>query len=211
MESITEIIKLVFTPAAIIASLVYLFQKYFEKALNKNLEKYKNDLKTELELTKAKLQNELDIKLFEYQTKFSLFHQKQATITAELYKKLYYSSNSIVDLTKPIQIGGQKDLNLKKKETAEILNDLINFFNENRIYFNEEICKKLDEIIKVIRDALIEFDIAHNFGMNGSESYKKDDSELWLEAWKIINTKLPTINKELEKFLRDILTFNKNA
>ena len=80
-----EILKLIFTPAAIIAAFVYLLQKYFEKTINKDLEKYKNDLRTELELIKAKLQNELDIKLFEYQTKFSLFHQKQAAITAELY------------------------------------------------------------------------------------------------------------------------------
>ena len=37
-----EIVKLIFTPIAIIFVFVYFFQKIFEKNLSKDIEKYKN-------------------------------------------------------------------------------------------------------------------------------------------------------------------------
>lgn len=116
-----EIFKLVFAPAALIAGFVYLFQKLFEKNLSKDIEKYKNQLKTELESAKLKLENELSIQLFQYQTKFSLFHQKQASLTAELYKKLVISSKSISNLVRQYQSSDQNNLNEKKKRNFRIV------------------------------------------------------------------------------------------
>ena len=200
-----EIVKLIFTPIAIIFVFVYFFQKIFEKNLSKDIEKYKNQLETELESAKLKMENELNIRLFQYQTKFSLFHQKQASLTAELYKKLVIASKSITGLVKQYQPAEQLNLNEKKKETSKLWIDLSSFLDENRIYFDENICEKMDSIIEITSDAFSEFDFAHTFAMQGSDSYKPDETGMWLKASKELKEKLPPLKNELEKFLRNIL------
>jgi hypothetical protein len=200
-----EIIKLIFAPTAIIAAFVYIFQKLFEKNLSKDIVKYKNQLDTEFESTKSRLENELKIQLFQYQTKFSLFHQKQASLTAELYKKLVIASKSITSLVNKYQPANQNNLNKKKKETSELWIDLSSFFDENRIYFDESICEKIDSIIEVTSNAFNEFDFAHTFSMQSSDSYKPDETGLWLKAANELKEKLPPLKKDLENFLRNIL------
>jgi hypothetical protein len=200
-----EIIKLIFAPAAIVAAFVYIFQKLFEKNLSKDIAKYKNQLDTEFESAKSRLENELKIQLFQYQTNFSLFHQKQASLTAELYKKLVIASKSITNLVKKYQPANQNNLNEKKKETSELWIDLSSFFDENRIYFDESICEKIDSIIEVTANAFNEFDFAHTFAMQSSDSYKPDETGLWPKAANELKEKLPPLKKDLENFLRIIL------
>jgi hypothetical protein len=77
MGTLETIIALIFLPSSIVAGLVFILRKFFEQALLRDIERFKVGLQSELEQSKLRLENVLQTKYFEFQTKFSSYHQKQ--------------------------------------------------------------------------------------------------------------------------------------
>lgn len=206
MDTLFEIFKIAFPPTAIVAGVVYLLRKYIDNRFARGLESFKLDLQLESEKSKMQFQTTLQAQLFEFQTKFSLFHQKQAEIVAELYKLLSDVCAEISQLTAPLQFEDRTPLADKKKKVANSFNDLSTFFSRHRIYFSVQICEKVDAVLKHMRDALIDFDTAHTFGMQSSDTYKPDQTGLWVKAWKTLDKQIPPLMKELETYFKRILS-----
>lgn len=205
-EYFIEIFKIVFAPSAVVIGVVYILRKYLDKSFEKDLEKYKIELSNEYEISKLSFENELKIKFYEYQTRFSNYHQTQIKLTAKLFKLFNRATNAIYELVKPLQMGGKNDLKEKKIKTAQEFNELSNFYSNNRIYFDENICAKMDQIMEVLIDSFVSFDTAHVFSMDDSDSYKIDDSGLWIEAYNKFKDNVPTLRSDIEDSFRKIIT-----
>lgn len=67
----------------------------------RQLEAYKASLQVELERSKLQIQNDLQIKFFEYQTKFSLLHQRQAEVIKAFYGLLADTNENIRHVVSP--------------------------------------------------------------------------------------------------------------
>jgi uncharacterized membrane-anchored protein YhcB (DUF1043 family) len=52
----------------------------YQTILSKEIEDYKKDISKELENYKFQLQSDFQTKFYEFQTRYSLFHQKQAEV-----------------------------------------------------------------------------------------------------------------------------------
>jgi hypothetical protein len=170
METLKLFLQFLITPVAIFGILAWLLQKLFEKWISKdlethksdlsqevaknktkldaNLETYKNSLQSDLESHKAKLNAEYSKKQFEFQAKFSSFHQKQFEVAGELFGlftdlqyKIYRFSN---DRT------GVSELDIELRNFEEM-------FWRNRFYFNEELCGKIEEQRVFLREVLDDF------------------------------------------------------
>ena len=83
-ELLKDIIALVFTPVVVVGALAYILRNLFSQTLNRDLEHFKAKLQSEREYFTAELQNELKAQFFEYQTRFSFFHNKTAEVTGTL-------------------------------------------------------------------------------------------------------------------------------
>jgi hypothetical protein len=158
METLKLFLQFLITPVAIFGILAWLLQKLFEKWISKdlethksnlsqevaknktkldaNLETYKNSLQSDLESHKAKLNAEYSKKQFEFQTKFSAFHQKQFEVAGELFG-LFTDLRYKIDTFTRNQTG-VSELNNKLKEFEEM-------FWRNRFFFDEELCGKIEE------------------------------------------------------------------
>jgi hypothetical protein len=95
--------------------------KSYEFSLNKKLEDYKK---------------EIDKDRYQFQTKFSAFHQKQFEVAGELFG-LFTDLRYKIDTFARNQTG-VNELNNKLKEFEEM-------FWRNRFYFDEELCGKIEE------------------------------------------------------------------
>lgn len=137
--------------------------------------------------------------LAQYQTNFSIFHQKQADVIAELYSHLISTKQLMTNLTFVIQMN-PKPLSEKKSETNDALNDLSIFFFKHKIYFNIELCKKIENVIKLMRDSFIEFNVYQD-GAN----YKPDKEGGWQRSWEKIEKKVVPLTQELEIEFRKLL------
>jgi len=149
------------------------------------------------------LENELQTKFFEFQTKFSLYHQKRAEVTSELYSMLSEAILSARVLVSPVQLSSDKSQIERMNETSKLWMMLSEYFRKHRIYLNEDVCEKMDSLLKTVNRALI------NFGMSQEKSQNPAaDRQMWNEAWKMMEDEVPPIQKALERQFRQYSSAN---
>jgi len=199
MTTLETIIALVFTPTAIVGGIVIILRKFFEQALSRDIEKYKINLQIEFEHSKLRLENELQTKFFEYQTKFSSYHQKRAEVIGELYGLLSDVVECVRELIHPVQLGGEETQAEKKQIAADKYNKLGQYYIRSRIYLDEDICEGMESIFKAMKLALAKFNISQN-------PHGRGDTELWGEAFETMQDEVPPLLKKLERQFRQSLS-----
>jgi hypothetical protein len=200
MDALKEILTLVLTPASILLGLVFILRKFFEQGLARDIERFRATLQAEFEQSKLKLENELQTKYFEFQTKFSSYHQKQIEVVGEIFEMLNEAEITVGELVHPMRIAdtGREVELIGEADTKCIA--LARFFNKNRIYLDEETCQQLDSILREMRKALVRFDVSHK-NIKGNP-----DSDLWMSAWKLVEEEIPPLKKALETRVRKNLS-----
>ncbi|MEK6336690.1 MAG: hypothetical protein AABM67_17320 [Acidobacteriota bacterium] len=204
MNTLQTVIALIFLPTSIVGGIVFVLRKFFEQGLARDIEKYRAALQAELERSKLQMQNDLQIKLFEYQTKFSSLHQKQAEVIGELYGLLGDAKEYIVRLVDPT---------FNPADTAHIeattakYRALAECFVKNRIYLEENTCDRIDELLRKWRVAMMKASIGQRPEPGGH------GVEWWAEAHESVKSDVPPILKELETQFRAFLspTFKTDA
>lgn len=165
----------------------------------RQLEAHRAALQLELERSKLQMQNDLQIKFFEYQTRFSSLHQQQAEVIKELYGLLGEANEYITQLVSPT---------FNPADTAHIetttakYNKLAEFFFKNRIYLEEETCNRIDDLLRKLRVAMMKASVGQRPEPEGH------GVEWWGEAWESVRSEVPPILKELETQFRAFLSPN---
>lgn len=117
--------------------------------LSKELEHYKADISKELEIHKAQLQASFQTRFYEYQTRYGWLHQR----TAEAIEKLYMlaarvQSDLQTGVTDSHEVRNQTE-DEHYKEAEAHLQDMINYFDEKRIYFDKETSSAVLSIVEM--------------------------------------------------------------
>src|SRR5260370_23111942 len=201
MNTLETIITLIFLPSSIVAGIVFVLRKFFEQGLARDIEKYKANLQAELEHTKLRLENDLQTKFFEFQTKFSLYHQKQVEVIEELYEMLSETQWTVSELVSLVGTCDERPTTERVNEADERSVALARFYGKKRIYLNEDVCDKMDAILKTMRKSVVTFSVGQMEPRSGAT-----DTRMWAEAWKIMEEEFPPLKEALEHQLRGILS-----
>src|SRR5437879_2831943 len=102
MNTLQTVITLIFLPSSIVGGMVFVLRKFFEQGLARDIAKYEAKLDADLIQAKLRLENELQTKFFEFQTKFSFYHQKQVDVIETLYEMLCETEWTVGRLVHPI-------------------------------------------------------------------------------------------------------------
>ena len=173
--------------------------KSYESALNHKLENYRNELNKGLETHKVQLQSEFQKNFYEFQTRFSILHQKKAEAIKDLFALLAETEFILNSVSIPYYPYDNADFNRRRRrQSLEIYEKTLFFFIKNRIYFDEELCVKIDEILKEMSDfiGLLINTESKNY-LTSLKSYNM--------TYKKINKKIKPIRKELENTFRLLL------
>lgn len=166
---------------------------YLTHRKQRQLETHKASLQAELEQSKLQMQNDLQIKFFEYQTRFSFLHQNQAEVIKELYGLLADTNENIIHLVSPMfNVADSKHA----ETTSAKYNALAECFVKNRIYFEEGTCNRIDDLLLRMRLAMTKA----SRGQRPQAGAR--DTELWGEAWESVTKEVPPILRELERQFR---------
>ena len=99
----------------------------------------------------------------------------------------------------PVQLNGRSPKE-KIDEADEKCVDLARFYNRHRIYLDEDVCQKMDNILAAMRASVVKFSISQ------MEPQSRSDIEMQTEAWKVMKNEVPPIKVALECKFRQVLS-----
>ncbi len=140
---------------------------------------------------------------YAHQIRFKQLHTKRGEVIAELYSLIVDAESDATSMARPLQMSGeppQKDKQTKALKSGEKLS---NYFSRNRIYFREELCKRVEKFIKGLYDALVEFNLVLD-ALENSRNHK-DMMNQWIQTWGTLSEDIPLIKSEIENEFRQLL------
>jgi hypothetical protein len=149
------------------------------------------------------LQNQLQAELFEFQTKFSVYHQKQADVIGTFYEMLSETQIVVAQLVHPLQFEAESTDEDRFRQAFNKKVDLARFFERSRIYFDEEICEQISTVNKTMHKVLILFQSSERRGARNQDTA---DLQKWNDAFSIMEKEVPVLKSGLESRFRQLLS-----
>jgi len=185
---ITEIFKFWGLGGVIAFATVWLIREIFKQILSKDVEKFKNDL---------------ELKSIEFKIKYEKLHTERAEVIKEIYKKISKTFQSMHSYVNIAQWSGEPNQEQKAKNAAEMANDLVSYYEENKIFFEEEVDFEIDKLMKEFKEVWLTYSLSKSLKPHSDESMKE-----WDKAWKKINEDVPNVKKIIENKFRKIIGIN---
>jgi len=203
MTTLQTILTIILAPTFIVGGLMFVLRKFFEQLLSRDIEKFRVTLQTESERSKLQLQNQLQAELFEFQTKFSVYHQKQADVIGTFYEMLSETQIVVSQVVHPVQFEAESSDEERFRQAFNKKVDLARFFERSRIYFDEDICEQISTVNKTMHKVLILFQSSQRRGARNQDSA---DLEKWNDAFSIMEKEIPVLKSALESRFRQLLS-----
>ncbi|CAG0947130.1 hypothetical protein ANRL1_03710 [Anaerolineae bacterium] len=167
--------------ASLLALLVSMLGWFFTYRKQVQLENLKGDI--------AKV-------LSEHDTRFAYLHQRRGEVIDQLYKRIVKMRRRL-NKSLMVTVDDELSLNVERTESHAILYELYDYYLENRIYLDEELCKQIDALNKNSGDALEHTEIGHQY---------PDMIRAYRDRTKaIIANEINPLLGQIEKQMREIL------
>lgn len=161
-------------------------KKIGEQLLSRDIEKFKSDLEKES---------------FRFRTKFEKLHGDRAEVIKNLYTKIVDTEENLSSLMSPFQPAGTDPQEVKAKKSADSINDLISYFERNKIFLDEKTEKSISKIVEICRSAWYDFDLVRMLKEDQDKTYHKQ----WNEAWNKFKDQSPKTKHKVIQSFRQIL------
>ena len=189
----------------------YFGQKYFDHHLNKSLQDYQTKLERDSKLFENKL-NKLSA---EHQIQFSKLHELRAEKISEIYSKLWDLESALNEYTTMWQGPGFENEIEKERLVKNRIEETVELYLKNRIYFSVKICESIDLLIGESKTAVSQMRLAKDAAARNELKMKtynppseKDSSEMlkrWEKAEKIVVENIKETREKLEEEFRYLL------
>ena len=182
-----------------------------KKEFNESLEAYKAKLNEELSLKIEPLKAELDKNNITYQIQFGFLHQERAKVILELYHKLIELHSAMVDWTAflhPVVEDAEKEDAARIDRVNQAIYEFQNFYISNKLFFQKSFCDFIDGFFKEYWDKGWEFGYSQGRIKSGEvtkeyyKEYTEKMSKISHEIRDNFPTKIAEIKKKKKKMLR---------
>lgn len=177
----------------------------YKNLLSKELEDYKKDITKELETHRIRLQFDVQTQLHQFQTKYSLLHEKTADAIERLFELL---ANVQMDMQRWADWGNptrqSTGTELYAKTKAD-LGRLIEYFDRKRIYFDGVTRNDVIGMVHLVTFLLDGHDSIEWLNASGSD-YADMSASMKASAKNIVNDNIGPLMDRLEKRLRELLS-----
>jgi len=119
--------------------------------LARRIEGYKTDLSKKLETHRSQLQADFQTRFYEFQTRHSWLHQRKAETIEKLYALLARGETDLQVWVSSLNELRNQTEDEKYKTAEDHFQEMINFFDEKRIYFDEETSESFFEMVRATR------------------------------------------------------------
>jgi hypothetical protein len=167
------------------------------------LEILKAKLKSESDVEVERLRSQLSIAAAERQFRFSKLHEKRADAIAEVYALLKPFVSALADYVNILEAEGGPSREDRNKKVRETGNAFLLYYSAKKIFIPVSVAKRIDEILKVLREAHGQFAYLVDFPKN-------PDIQKWVDIFEKINGLSDKALFELENDFRRLLGDEEN-
>ena len=212
------VISSVFFFGIAVASLSRLARYFIEHNLSKEMESYKINFSKDLEQFKMQLQankdrsieetrHQLEMLASEHNIRFGKLHEKRAETIAELHSKL---DDAIVAANVFLNIFRSEGQNAREHfgwTANEKMGEVLNYYQKHKIYFDKELCNKLNYIFSKLIGPIVKFRSA--LSETSSPHAAESEAEM-LRAWttayeELADQEIPEVQQAIEDDFRKLL------
>lgn len=186
MEFFQKIIIDIGGLSIIVTGAAWVLRRIIDNFFSNKIEKFKHDL--ERENTKFKIT-------------YEKLHLERAEIIKETYKNIVLTHNSFHSYLNIFQPAGGKTEDEKRLESGNYYNEFFNFYDKNRIFFEESLALKIDKIRDKFLEAWREFELSKAVSKNDNQR----DPDIWVKAWNKVNDDIPPLRKDIEIEFRKLI------
>jgi len=177
------------------------YQSGLQASLNEKLENHKGVLTMKLDTHRHELQSDFQARLYEFQTRDSLLHQKKVEAIEKLFALLARIQNDLQIWATDVPPQQGPTAERRYLAAQEHFRELINFFDEKRIYFDHDIRENVIDIVETTSALYREQVIIE--GANGTSPSL--DKELRANAGRLISQNIHPLMDVLEWRFMEIL------
>ena len=191
--------------AVVLLILGFLARSLFGQVLSKDIENYKTKLQSEAQLLRANLEKAT----IEHQIRFESLHARRAEVIAELYRLIVQAQSDASSLARPFQLAGEPSQSEKYDQANRSGEELNHFFLRNRIYFRPELCNRIDDFIRRLHRALVDFKPVIDALQNDKDH--AGSLHNWKKTWDGLTKEVPPIKLGIEHEFRQLLGIEDNS
>jgi hypothetical protein len=189
------------TNVIVLGAAAFVLRGFFQQLLARDVEHFKARLQAENDQARLNREHEMQTRLFEYQTRFSLLHQRRSEAMIELYGMLTDTNEWIKHVADPVQMVSDEQLASQTVAAIEKYNQLAGYFLKHRPYFDEDVCRRMDTVLEPLKRAL---HVANMVQRRNTVS--ENMLNLWQQASSSLKTDLPPLIEEIERDFRQSLS-----
>jgi len=189
-----EIIEFLGGATAISLTIGYLGQRAIDGYVSGRIEAYKGELQRIAS---------------EHSIRFQRLHSERAEVIKEFYAKLAVLDDTLYSTLRGFQAVGEPPLTEKVSRLAEQFNSLRDYFLPRRIFFDEDLCKLIDQIFDIAKDIFFDIttykvdptDIEYRY----NREVLKERHEFWDKGRAAHSKEFAELKSKLEAQFRDLL------
>jgi hypothetical protein len=190
LSNILAIVTAFVAVASLIVTVVGWYSTYSKQ---KNLESLKGDIQ--------KLVSEHDVR-------FTHFHKRRVEVNEEIYKRVVKIIGPLTSSVRGASFEFEISPEEYRSQAFTQLFELIDFYHENRLYLDHNICEQMEKFIQSVMSISIDFGAITNpqqfmSGLNPESADQR--MRLWKNAADIIKNDLPAIRDHIENQMQVIL------
>jgi hypothetical protein len=148
-----------------------------------------------------RFKHNLEVETLKSRLKYSSLHEKRVVCIEQLFVKLQDSLFALQRFTSPVDFSGAPNKEELAKAFFEVFHDLWSFAQHKRIWLDEELCSKIDEVLKPMYKAYVDF----NFSVLRQEAAGGGSVEKWNEVWNKSLNEIPMLVNAVERRFRELL------
>jgi hypothetical protein len=177
-------------------ALSWLAKILVSQSLSRDLAKFKVRLKAAHDKEIEQLKTDLKTAAFEHQTRFASLHEKRGRVIARLYSRLVAAEK---DIGKLLEVEASQNEEYKRMfiDAGKKAAILSTFFDDQRIYFDEELCKRMDALNSNLTQAWL-------YGSPAAPAFFGDEATIKAQLKKL-KDEIPAVRREIEERIREIL------
>ena len=198
---ISDLLKFVAASTVLLGMVTWLFKSLMAHFLNKDVERYKEQLRTESAMEVERFKHDLQRQATEHQIRYSNLHEEMASTIAETYGKLHTFYRRVLIYLHDLRLPSE----LTPEEEEQALNDaekeFSNYYERWRIYISPALTDQIDEIAQKLRLSIRKEKRRQQIAELGHGYSESTDEE-----WDKINDEIDNLYEDLQSLFTNLET-----